>query len=326
MGLSASKTAPPEHKTVVISEEDSHKPPAIEFSKQVLDFNLGEDGCPLNTAVFDEVELKNTLTKKIKFKFDPVQPPTCQLSFTPPSGTLDKGKTKKVRVRLLLIERVNLNFKVTLRIQGGDSLFLNLKVQGEKGVFGVDPLLLPQTDDGGYQVPVVLADMKELLIQNNGLTTEGIFRLAGEQTEIKRIKELMNSKKWDKKTNDVSAIASLTKIWFRELPIPILNALPQESIMGFQDSSDCVAAYNSLPEPNKSLLNWLLDFMTQVVAHSATNKMTAQNIAIVVAPNLYDISTPNPLEGLFLSQKCAAFLHHILQAILAGQINTKSAS
>lgn len=48
--------------------------------------------------------------------------------------------------------------------------------------------------------------------------------------------------------------------------------------MGFQDAADCVAAYNSLPEPNKTILAWLLDFMKMVVAHSEVNKMTAQNI------------------------------------------------
>jgi len=37
---------------------------ALEFSKQILDFNLKEGGCPLNTAVFDEVELRNNGKKK----------------------------------------------------------------------------------------------------------------------------------------------------------------------------------------------------------------------------------------------------------------------
>jgi len=166
----------------------------------------------------------------------------------------------------------------------------------------------------------VLAEMKRLVIEKGGIQTVGIFRLAGEQTEIKRIKELMNNKTFDNKTNDINAIASLLKIWFRELPCPILNALPQEAIMSFHGANDCVAAYQSLPEPNKSLLDWLLEFMTVIVTNSKVNKMTAQNLAIVVAPNLYDINTPNPMEGLFLSQKCAAFLNHVLLATLAGNV------
>jgi len=88
--------------------------------------------------------------------------------------------------------------------------------------------------------------------------------------------------------------------------------------MGFQDAHDCVSAYNSLPEPNKTLLAWLMELMKLIVSNSSVNKMTAQNLAIVVAPNLYDINTPNPMEGLFLSQKCAAFLNHVLTQALAG--------
>jgi len=309
-------------KAVVISNADASKPPAISFSKQVLDFNATDSGCPINVPVFDEVELANTLDKKIKFKFDPVHPPSCQLSFTPVSGVLDKQsskKNKKVKVKLVILERVNLNFKVTVRIQGGDSLFINLRVAGEAGVFGVDPMKLELIEDGGFTVPKVIVDMKQVIVEKGGVSTEGIFRLAGEQTEIKRIKEQINNKTYDYKTNDVNAIASLLKIWFRELPTPILNALPQESIMGFHDANDCVEAYHSLPEPNKSLLMWLLDLMKLIVSQSSINKMTAQNLAIVVAPNLYDINTPNPMEGLFLSQKCAAFLNHVLTQAVSGK-------
>jgi len=317
MGSSGSKNQN-QKKTVVITDADTSKPPAITFSKQVLDFNSRDEGCPINSPVFDEVELTNTLAKNIKFKFDPVHPPSCQLAFSPASGVLDKKKSKKVRVKLVILERVNLNFKITVRIQGGESLFINLRVAGEAGVFGVDPMSLELTDDNGFQVPKIIAEMKRVIIEKGGVNTEGIFRLAGEQTEIKRIKELMNNKSFDFKTNDINAIASLLKIWFRELPIPILNALPQECIMSFQDANDCVTAYHSLPEPNKTLLTWLLTLMTQIVSNSKVNKMTAQNLAIVVAPNLYDINTPNPLEGLFLSQKCAAFLNHVLNQTMSG--------
>jgi len=323
MGIFASKNIQ-SHKTVLITDADASKPPAITFSKQVLDFNAMESGCPINTPVFDEVELTNTLTKKIKFKFEPVHPTSCQLFFIPSSGVLDKltssKKSKKIKVKLVILERINLNFKVTIRIQGGESLFINLRVAGEAGVYGVDPQSLELCDDGGFQVPKIIVNLKNMILEKGGINTEGIFRLAGEQTEIKRIKEQLNDKNYDVKTNDINAITSLLKIWFRELPIPVLNALPQESIMGFHDANDCLEAYQSLPEPNKSLLSWFIELMKLVVSNSAVNKMTAQNLAIVVAPNLYDINTPNPMEGLFLSQKCAAFLNHVLLQALSGNV------
>jgi len=292
---------------------------ALELSKQLLDFGTKDEICPTNSAVTDEIELKNTSKKKITFKFEPVAPPSCQLSFSPSSGSVDKGKSKKIKAKLVLLTPAILNFKVTLRIDGGPSLFINLRVSGESGVYGVDPMTLDLTEDNGYRVPSILVGMKNCILKNNGVNVEGLFRLAGEQTEIIKIKDLMNKKTFDFNTKDVNTIASLLKIWFRDLPVPILNALPQEFIMNWADPSECVAGYQKLPEPQKSLLDWLLDLLVIVAANSHVNKMTSQNLAIVIAPNLYDISTPNPMEGLILSQKCAQFLNHVLNAKIAGQ-------
>lgn len=305
-------------KTIFFTASDIPKlnGPELQLSKQLLDFHLGDEPCPINHPVADELEITNVSRKKVKFKFDPVYPNTCQLTFSPTSGTISPNKSKKVKIKLVILNHVNLNFPVTLRVEGGDSLFINLRVAGEAGVFGVEPQSLETTDDDGHKIPVVLAKLKRALIHLNGINSEGIFRLAGEQSEIQRVKELLNTKKFDEysSTRDVNCVASLIKIWFRDLPVPILNALPQERIMNWSDTSDCVDAYNTLPEPQKPLLDWLLDFLSQVSANSEVNKMTSQNLAIVVAPNLYDISTPNPLEGLVLSQKCAQFLNHVLNS------------
>lgn len=87
----------------------------------------------------------------------------------------------------------------------------------------------------GYQVPSILVSMKRSLIEYGGLKQvwivycylfyslllvysetmlqEGIFRLAGEQTEIKRIKEIMNKKEFVS-SNDINTIASLIKVCF----------------------------------------------------------------------------------------------------------------
>lgn len=55
--------------------------------------------------------------------------------------------------------------------------------------------------------------MKKFIIESNGVNLEGIFRLAGEQTEIQRLKSLMNKKQLFE-TKDINAIASLIKVFF----------------------------------------------------------------------------------------------------------------
>jgi len=283
----------------------------IEISKSVVDFNLGEKPCPLNAPVHDQFNIANTSKGKIKFNFEPSFPKEFQLSFSPSAGSIDKNKTKTVKVKLVVNNKININHKVTLKIDGNTSHFMTVRIRCETGVFGVDPCSLEQDQDDGLLVPAILVVMKKSLIEFGGLQQEGIFRLAGEQTEIRRLKEIMNKKEFTS-SNDVNTIGSLIKIWFRELPTPILNALPSEAIFHSAELSECVNALEKLPEPQRTLLDWLMNLLLMVAANCQINKMSAQNLAIVVAPNLYDVSTSNPMEGLVMSQKCVQFLHNIL--------------
>lgn len=284
---------------------------AIEFSKNVVDFNLGEKPCPLKIPVNDQFEIINRTNAKIRFNFENSFPKEFQLNFSPSAGTIDKGKSKLIKVKLIVNNKININHKVTLKIDEEMSHFLTVRIRCETGVFGVDPASLEMEMDAGYQVPSILVAMKRSLIEYGGLKQEGIFRLAGEQTEIKRIKEIMNKKEFTQ-NNDINSIASLIKIWFRELPTPILNCVPPEAIFNSGDIGGCVKAFEELPDMQKTLLCWLMDLLIQVSQFSKENKMTSQNLAIVVAPNLYDVSTSNPMEGLVLSQKCVQFLHNII--------------
>jgi len=314
MGISRSKEAAPElykHKPQVEELGSSTQSNGIELSKNVVDFNLGERPCPLKTAVHDQFEIRNTNPAKIRFNFEPSFPKEFQLYFSPSAGAIERNKSKLIKVKIVVHNKININHKVTLKIDGGASIILTARIRCETGVFGVDPVSLDLAEDEGFKVPVILGLMRRSLIEYGGIGQEGIFRLAGEQTEIKRIKETMNKKEFSS-SNDINTIASLIKIWFRELPTPILNALPAESIFYSSDINDCVTAFNTLPEPQKTLLDWLLQLLITTAANSSVNKMTAQNLAIVVAPNLYDVSTSNPMEGLVMSQKCVQFLHNVL--------------
>lgn len=67
-------------------------------------------------------------------------------------------------------------------------------------------------------------------------------------------------------------------MWFRELPVPILNALPTEIIFNSGDPNVCVDAYEALQEPQKSLLGWLLHLMADVASLKPYNKMSEQNL------------------------------------------------
>jgi RhoGAP domain len=110
-------------------------------------------------------------------------------------------------------------------------------------VFGSDPNMLEKTPYRKHAVPSILVCMRECLERNDAFHEEGIFRLAGDAEEILRLKNLMNRKKFDA-SDDINTIANLIKIWFRDLPVPLLNHIEVDSILD-DDPDACIAAYKT---------------------------------------------------------------------------------
>ena len=79
-------------------------------------------------------------------------------------------------------------------------------------------------------------------------------------------------------------------MWFRELPEPLLNVVPNQFLLHKSDEeSECVEELQKLPEPNKSLILWLLDLMAEVASKEATSKMNSRNLgSFKFALNLAD--------------------------------------
>jgi len=227
--------------------------------------------------------------------------------------------------------RVNTNYRVTLKVnEGTSSHFITAKIRCETGVFGVDPSTLEMCDDRfdkdskTWHIPVLLKNLKDCLVAAGGLRSEGVFRLAGELTVLKSTKEQINRLSASNAgpgcvegehgglPDDVNDLATLIKIWYRELPQPILNGLPTKAIVDSAEVEDCVAAAAQLPQLQHDLFDRILELLLRVASNRATTKMTAQNLAIVVAPNLYEATTPDPMQGLVMSQKAVQFVHNIL--------------
>jgi hypothetical protein len=287
---------------------------AILLSKNILDFGSVDRPCPINELVQDQITIINNTDESVRFKLEPIPAKSCTLTFFPSHGVLKKRKRMTLVFKFKLNQSENINSKVTLNVEG-EAHFIGLKVRCDSGVFGCDPNSHEMVEDSGHRVPRILAQMKECLILNGGLESEGILRLAGDATDIKRVKAEMNNNQFNVQTNyDVNTIASLIKIWYRELPTPVLNALPKECFMNSTEPNLFLEAYNEMPDPNKALVAWLVDFLLAVAEKQAINKMTIQNLAIVLAPNLYEPTGTDPMEGLVLSQKCAQLFAHLLSS------------
>lgn len=151
-----------------------------------------------------------------------------------------------------------------------------------------------------HLVPALLHMLRRELLKRDGLTTKFIYRASPEQNEVQGVKKAINSGSVDHASvSDPHVYASLVKHWLRDLPVKLLATLKIDDIVEIGklqrvDStisngrhSMITEVLGKLPQQERAVLEWLLNHMLEVMEKSLVNKMTAQSIAVVMAPNLF---------------------------------------
>ncbi|ELP83384.1 GTPase activating protein, putative [Entamoeba invadens IP1] len=297
------------HTSVLLSD-------ALHVDKETLLFS--DDILELNKKYRDDIFITNLQNFKLSFKLEQIFEKDFQLKFKPEKGTIGPKGKKKIKASLILRQKINKNFKVNLSAETQGQIFLNVRLRSDSGVFGVDPETLEwlQHPTLKFTLPQILITLDVAFREKGGYTSEGVFRLAGEAGMVKRLKQLLNNSNGTI-TNDmigatVDEISNLIKLWFRELPKPILNVLSSDQIFYSTEPTESYKAFQTLNERSRNLLGWLFNLMIEVSKNRDTNKMTVQNLAIVIAPNLYEPETTDPMEGLMMSQKAVQFVQNCL--------------
>jgi len=161
------------------------------------------------------------------------------------------------------------------------------------------------------ELPAVVYRCIEYLDAKNAAGEEGIFRLSGSNVVIKQLRERFNTEGdvnlvTDDQYYDIHAVASLLKLYLRELPTTILTRelhLEFLAVTELHDVTEKVSALNDLvhrlPRANNALLRYLSGFLINIINHADTNKMTVRNVGIVFSPTL---NIPAPVFALFLQQ------------------------
>jgi RalA-binding protein 1 len=185
-------------------------------------------------------------------------------------------------------------------------------------------------------LPAVVYRCLEYLEAQDAANEEGIFRLSGSSVVIKNLRDRFNHEGdfdilADEQYFDVHAVASLLKLYLRELPSTILTrelhleflkvlgkllrfALLSATRLIFPAFSDLdekakkIAAYNllvhRLPRANWALIRALSAFLISIVNNSDVNKMSVRNVGIVFSPTL---NIPAPVFAMFLTDFDAVF-------------------
>uniref|UniRef100_A0A7S3D9M7 Rho GTPase activating protein n=1 Tax=Palpitomonas bilix TaxID=652834 RepID=A0A7S3D9M7_9EUKA len=141
-------------------------------------------------------------------------------------------------------------------------------------------------------------------LRAHAMGTEGIFRVSGSVSAIEDLKAFDNRglrlpfdrPDIKKLRADTHALASFLKSCLRDLPYPLIPPEAQLALDKLSGTPEEIArqaraVLASLAQENHQLLRYLFAFLHDVSLECETNKMSAENLAIVFSPNLFHDNT-----------------------------------
>ncbi|XP_047673337.1 rho GTPase-activating protein 22 isoform X2 [Tachysurus fulvidraco] len=168
----------------------------------------------------------------------------------------------------------------------------------------------------GIRLVPLLVEQCVNFIRERGLDEEGLFRMPGQANLVKELQDAFDcgeKPQFDSNT-DIHTVASLLKLYLRELPEPVIpfckyddfltcaQLLAKDEEEGLQELEQQV---KTLPSANYNLLKYICNFLDEVQSHSGENKMSVQNLATVFGPNILRPKMEDPvaiMEGTSLVQ------------------------
>ncbi|XP_051253749.1 rho GTPase-activating protein 32 [Dicentrarchus labrax] len=161
-------------------------------------------------------------------------------------------------------------------------------------VFGCD--LGEHLHNSGHEVPQVVKSCADFIEQHG--VVDGIYRLSGISSNIQKLRHEFDSEQIPDLTRDVfrqdiHSVGSLCKLYFRELPNPLLTYQLydrfSEAVSAATDEERLVKIHNviqQLPPPHYRTLEYLMRHLSHLATFSSITNMHTKNLAIVWAPNL----------------------------------------
>ncbi|XP_004435654.1 PREDICTED: rho GTPase-activating protein 25 isoform X2 [Ceratotherium simum simum] len=173
-------------------------------------------------------------------------------------------------------------------------------------VFGqrLDETVAYEQKFGPHLVPILVEKCAEFILEH-GLNEEGIFRLPGQDNLVKQLRDAFDAGErpsFDRDT-DVHTVASLLKLYLRDLPEPVV---PWSQYEGFllcgqlmnadetKAQQELMKQLSILPRDNYSLLSYMCRFLHEIQLNCSVNKMSVDNLATVIGVNLIRSKVEDP--------------------------------
>ncbi|XP_069782158.1 rho GTPase-activating protein 24 isoform X3 [Narcine bancroftii] len=186
------------------------------------------------------------------------------------------------------------------------------------GIFGqrLEDTVRYERRYGMHMAPTLVEQCADF-IRQRGLKEEGLFRLPGQANLVKELQEAFDcgEKPLFDSNTDVHTVASLLKLYLRELPEPVIpyaqydefllcaKLFTKEQETGMKE---LIRQVKTLPPVNFNLLKYICRFLDEVQSYSDVNKMSVQNLGTVFGPNILRPKIEDPvtiMEGTVLVQQ-----------------------
>ena len=301
--------------------------------------------CPVHVPLEVRLELTNAGNRSVLVSARPLQSTlgnAALVSVSPPSLMLKRGAKGSILLRLIFLRPlVEVGALVAIEVADGPRLCVAVRAASSNAAFGCPlpdvPVALAAASGAagreGVPLPLVLLRERLCAPQRGGpgagggpradsLSEEGVFRASPSAEERENLRAQIDAGTFQGAAGACTGVAAayMVKLFFRELPSPLLSRLPAEDLMSAAGAdATTFAACRRLAPRERTLLMWLADLLVATAARETANKMGLRNLAICVGPNLFATDeAANPMEALMASQKTVALLLRVLEATQRG--------
>ncbi|KAK7909801.1 hypothetical protein WMY93_014485 [Mugilogobius chulae] len=203
-----------------------------------------------------------------------------------------KSLTNRWKKQCLNLGQVDVNLSLKYTCHPPDPP--NSSTHQQQPVFGVPIETVAQQE--GVLVPHVIRCCVEE-VERRGMNEVGLYRVSGATRDINTLKTVFDSNLCEAVTRlrsaEVNAVSGVLKLYFRELPEPLIPPELFQSLVQALELNDpparstaLLSVLQSCPETNRNTLLFLLRHLQRVSEREAVNKMSLLNLATVFGPSL----------------------------------------
>ncbi|KAM9781959.1 active breakpoint cluster region-related protein isoform X3 [Syngnathus typhle] len=236
---------------------------------------------------------------------------------------LDPQTVQSKNWHMDVIEMNGIKVEFSMKFTSRDLSLKRTPSKKQSGVFGVKINVVTKRERS--KVPYIVRQCIEE-VEKRGIDEVGIYRISGVATDIQNLKSAFDTNTKDilvmLSDMDINAIAGTLKLYFRELPEPLLTDRLYPAFMEGISLSDPAAKENcmmhllrSLPDPNLMTFLTLLEHLKRVAEKEPINKMSLHNLATVFGPTLLRPSESESSKGQSITSASDIWSHDVMAQV-----------